>query len=93
MFLNYNDLWIEIENEKCSFLYYPFVSHKKQSDSVIKKATKLNQYIYSLNNENKDISVLNIGDNQCIIEESNASDSKIHCYDIKNARECWLFDS
>lgn len=93
LFLNYNELWIEIENEKCGFLYYPFVSHKKQSESVIKKATKLNQYIYSLNNENKDISVLNIGDNQCIIEESNASDSKIHCYDIKNARECWLFDS
>ena len=54
LFLNYNELWIEIENEKCSFLYYPFVSHKKQSESVIKKATKLNQYIYSLNNENMD---------------------------------------
>lgn len=91
LFLNHNELWIEIENEECSFLYYPFVSLEKQSESKIKKATKLNQYIYSLNSKNKDISILNIGNNQCIIEESNASVSKFHCYDIKKGCECWLY--
>lgn len=93
LFLNYDELWIEIENEKYSYLYCPIVSHEKQSEAVIKTATKLNQYIDSLDNENKNILVLNIGNNQCIVWESDGSVSKIHCYDIKNARECWLFES
>lgn len=91
LFINNNEIWIEIENETCSFLYYPFISAKKQSESIIKKATKLNQYIYSFKNKNMDITILNLSNNQCIIEESNASDSKFHCYDIKNERECWTF--
>lgn len=88
LFINNNEIWIELKNEKCRFLYYPFVSAKKQSESIIKKATKLNQYIYSFKNKNMDITILNLGNNQCIIEESNASDSKFHYYDIKNEREC-----
>lgn len=93
LFINNNEIWIEMENEKCRFLYFSIVLAKKQSDSIIKKATKLNQYLYSLKNKKMDITILNIGNNRCIIEESNANDSQFHCYDIKQERECWTFKS
>ena len=48
----------------------------------IKKADKLNQYLVSLQEKGKDISVLNIENDQCVLEEINAGNSKYYCYDI-----------
>lgn len=45
LFIDSNKIWIEIENEKCKFLYCPLVLDKNQLESAIKEATKLNQYI------------------------------------------------
>ena len=92
LFINGNKIWVEIENEKCKFLYYPIVSGKNQQESTIEKATKLNQYIRSLKNRSMDITVLNINNNKCIIMESNASNFRFYSYDIKNEKECWKFD-
>lgn len=92
LFINSNEIWIEIGNEKCKFLYYPLVSDENQLESTIEKATKLNQYMYSFKNRSMDITVLNINNNQCIIMESNASNFKFYCYDIKNEKECWKID-
>lgn len=89
LFINGNEIWIEIDNEKSKFLYYPLVPDENQLGSTIEKATKLNQYIYLLKNRSMDITVLNINNNQCIIMESNASNCNFYCYDIKNKKECW----
>lgn len=49
LFLNHNELWIEIENEECSFLYYPFLSLEKQSESKIKKDVDAGCILYASN--------------------------------------------
>lgn len=92
LFLNQNELWIEIENKKCKFMYCSIASLEKESEFVIKKPTKLNQYMYSLYNENKDIFTVRIGNNQCLVEEICENYSKLRCYDIKGESECWLFE-
>lgn len=88
LFIDSNKIWIEIENKNCKFLHYSLVSDENQSESTIKKATKLNQYIYSFENRSMDITVLNINNNQCVIMESNASNCNFHCYDIRKGNEC-----
>lgn len=89
LFINNDEIWIETENEKQKFLYCPLVSDDKKLDFSIKKATKLNRYIYSLQSSSVDIIVMNIHNNQCIIMESNASGFKYYCYDMKSEKECW----
>lgn len=89
LFINSNEIWIETENKKCKFLFSPLVSDENQSEFTIEKATKLNQYIYSFKNRSMDITVLSINNNRCVIMESNASNFKFYCYDIKNGIECW----
>lgn len=92
LYINNSEIWFETGNEKCKFLYYPLMSGENQLESKIRKATKLNQYIYSLKNSKMDITVLNMNNNQCIIMENNASNFKFYCYDIKNEKECWEID-
>lgn len=92
LFINSNEIWIQIEKEKCKFLYYSLVPDENQLESTVEKATNLNKYIYSLKNKSMDITVLNVDNNQCIIMESNASNFKFYCYDIKNEKECWKID-
>ncbi len=92
LYLNQNELWIEMENEKNRYLYCSFTSCGKQSEYEVKKPTQLNQYRYSIYNENKDILTVRIENNQCIIEEICANCSKFHCFNIKGASESWTFE-
>lgn len=90
IFLNKNELWIETDNEKCKFMYFPIELNEKQSETSIRKSIELNKHMFSLYNENKDIIIVRIGEDQCLIEQLCENFVRIRCFDINEEGEIWL---
>ena len=57
---------------------------------AIKKPMKLNQYIYSLYNEKKDVRIVRVGDRRCLLEEICENFVRIRCFDIIEEGERWM---
>ena len=89
IFLNKNELWIETDNEKCKFMYFPIELNEKQSETSIRKSIELNKHMFSLYNENKDIIIVRIGEDQCLIEQLCENFVRIRCFDINEEKEIW----
>ena len=89
IFLNKNELWIETDNEKCKFMYFPIELNEKQIRSFNQKCMELNKYMYSLYNENKDLIIVRIGEDQCLIEQLCENFVRIRCFDINEGNEIW----
>ena len=89
IFLNKNELWIETDNEKCKFMYFPIELNEKQLEATIRKSIELNKHVYSLYNQNKDLIIVRIGEDQCLMEQLCENFVRIRCFDINEEKEIW----
>ena len=79
----------ETDNEKCKFMYFPIELNEKQLEASIRKSIELNKHVYSLYNQNKDLIIVRIGEDQCLMEQLCENFVRIRCFDINEEKEIW----